>query len=445
MSDDADFDVPPQGVVARGSDGGALSRGMILYQQRRFDDAEREFRRGLSQDPRNVQLHTLLGWVLLESNKPKAAMVEAQQAVGLAPDEPESHRLMARVLLETDPKSAEAAAREAVRLAPEDPDMWSTLSAVLGGAERWPEALEAADHGLSHDPDDESNRNLRAMALTQLGRRKEADETLRGALESSPDNSHTHANLGWTRLHARQYKPALESFRESLRLNPNNDWAKAGLVEALKARNPLYRLVLAYFLWMSRLGGRAQWFLIIGLWVGIRLFRSAAESNPWLEPFVWPVLGLYIGFVLMTWLAQPLFNLTLWFNRYGWHALSDSQRKGAQLIGCLLAAAVVAGGIGFVADNVAALIAAGGLLGLVIPATGIYRIAAGTPRLVMVAFVGLMASVAAVGVTTAAMDEAGRTGFEALFGLALVAFGVMLLVSFWVVNIAVAKYPTDRE
>ena len=36
------------------------------------------------------------------------------------------------------------------------------------------------------------------------------------------------------------------------------DWARVGMIEALKARNPVYRLLLLYFLWMSRLARRAR-------------------------------------------------------------------------------------------------------------------------------------------------------------------------------------------
>ena len=60
-------------------------------------------------------------------------------------------------------------------------------------------------------------------------------------------------------LHQAQPKAALEHFREALRLDPNLQYAQAGIVEALKARNPIYRWMLGYFLWMGRLSDRAKW------------------------------------------------------------------------------------------------------------------------------------------------------------------------------------------
>ena len=66
------------------------------------------------------------------------------------------------------------------------------------------------------------------MALVRLGRRDEAGATLEAALARDPENAVTHANQGWARLHAGDFRGALEHFREALRLNPSLEWARAG-------------------------------------------------------------------------------------------------------------------------------------------------------------------------------------------------------------------------
>ena len=117
--------------------------------------------------------------------------------------------------------------------------------------------------------------NLRAMALVNLGRKREAAEAMRGTLAKDPQNAFSHANQGWTLLHQGDHAQGLEHFREALRIDPELDWAAAGTVEALKARHLLYRLMLRYFLWMSRLGGRARWGVILGV-----LFASRSSETP---------------------------------------------------------------------------------------------------------------------------------------------------------------------
>ena len=90
------------------------------------------------------------------------------------------------------------------------------------------------------------------MALVQLGRKDEAQQTLGSALANDPENALTHANQGWALLHRGDHAKALEHFREALRIDPELDWARAGIVEALKARHLIYRVMLRFFLWMGR-------------------------------------------------------------------------------------------------------------------------------------------------------------------------------------------------
>jgi hypothetical protein len=95
------------------------------------------------------------------------------------------------------------------------------------------------------------------------------------------------------------------------------------------------------------------------------------------------VLYCYIAFVLMSWLASPLFNLLLRLNRFGRHALSPDQVRGANvLLVCLvvtlswLAAAIWRG------DAIlwfATLLFAA----LSLPASGIFRSELGWPRITM--------------------------------------------------------------
>ena len=97
------------------------------------------------------------------------------------------------------------------------------------------------------------------------------------------------------------------------------------MVEALKARNPIYRPVLRFFLWLGSLEGRSQAWLILGLFFGVRLLRQLARSYPATAPVLYPLIFLYAAFVLLTWIADPLFNLLLRLDRFGRLALSREQ------------------------------------------------------------------------------------------------------------------------
>ena len=133
----------------------------------------------------------------------------------------------------------------------------------------------------------------------------------------------------------------LNIFREALRIDPELEWARAGIVEALKAHYLIYRLMLRFFLWIGRQTRVAQWVVVLGFVFGRQLLASLARSNPALAPFVIPILVLSFAFLMLTWISSPLFNLALHFNRFGRLALSREQRIASSWIGgsFLLAAA----------------------------------------------------------------------------------------------------------
>lgn len=369
------------------------ARAQILLEQGRYDLAEPELRQALAAEPDDPEAHALLAVCLAETQRPDEATREAREAIARAPDYPFAHYVHGLVLLQRDrPDEAAAAAEEALRLNPEAAHHHWLKGRALLERRRWSEALAAADAGLAIDAADVRCANLRAAALIKLGRKDEAVSAVEGALERDPEDADTHAMHGWALLHRHEPKKAMEHFREALRLDPTSGSARAGLVEALKARNFVYALLLRWFLFMSRLGRGAQWALVIGGLVGQRALNAWADSDPRVAPYVFPIILAYIGFAVLTWIAYPLFNLTLLLHPLGRHALSDDQRKGALLTGAFLLGALACLGAGLLLDRADALLGAI-MLGLMLPAvTSIHACSPGWPRRAMWAYAaGLLA------------------------------------------------------
>jgi tetratricopeptide (TPR) repeat protein len=366
-----------------------LFRAELLIRQERYQQAEGELRLFLASDPENGYAHALLALCQLEQNNLPEAEASARQAISLAPDRLMGHRVLGMVLLRRN-RTTEAAQAvdEALRVEPANADLFALKSIVALQRSRWQEALGAAREGLEHEPDNLDCINLQAQALIKLGRKDEAAHAIGGALAQAPDDSFTHANQGWALLHEGKPKQALEHFRESLRLDPENEFARAGMVEALKARNVIYRVMLSFFLWMSRLPPKFQWLVILGGFFGIRFLSNAASSMPTIKPFVLPIIVIYVIFAVMTWVADPLFNLLLQINRFGRHALSQDQRVGSIAFGITLAIALF-GGAGFLgfwflgipAFVLFPFIAVGVVFGLaLIPVSAIWKCDKGWPR-----------------------------------------------------------------
>ena len=410
----------------------AAQRALILQQQGRFAEAEREWRQVLGFNPHDARAHAMLALCVAERKDYAQATYEAEAAVGLAPDEPFAHYVRAKVLYDRNHyEQAADAIAGAIRLDALDPDYFWLLAAIRFEQRRWLEALAAAEEGLKADPEHAGCTNLRAMALVKLGRRDEAGATIQAALARDPDNAVTHANQGWALLHRGEARKALDHFREALRIDPELEWARAGIVEALKAQNFVYRWLLRYFLWMARLSGRAQWGIIIGGYVGYRLLLDAARKNPAAAPYLWPIVGAYIAFALMTWLADPLFNLVLRLSRFGRLALSRTQVMAANVIGLLILGALLSAGSWLATGDARLGVLAIVLGALTMPASGAFHMPAGWPRWVMALTAAGLAlfGFTAVGVAylVPAYDEDLR---HPLLGLSLLmlrlfAFGVL--------------------
>jgi tetratricopeptide (TPR) repeat protein len=373
---------------------GVLARAMLLFDQGRYDLAEQEARRLLAEEPDDAYAHALLGLCLLKRQDWSQALREVSEAVRLGPDVAYTHYVAGHVLLAAD-RHAQAmdAANAAIRLDPADPAHYGLLAAIHLDKRQWREALAAAERGLELDPEHVQCNNIRGMALVKLGRRGEAGATMAQTLALDPEDAFTHANRGWSLLHEGKPKEAMEHFREALRLDPTLDWARAGIVEALKARNFVYRWMLAYFLFMSRLSTRAQWIIMLGGWFGAQALQRLGEAQPALKPLVLPIIILYVLFAIMTWLADPLFNLLLRVSRYGRLALSREQVTAANWVGGVLLLSVLSAVCLVIFRRHVLFDVMVMTFFLTIPMAALFRAPVGWPRWVMVAGVGALVGV----------------------------------------------------
>lgn len=315
----------------------AFARGELLFHQNRADLAEPELRRCLIDDPDHARAHALLALCLAEREKYKEATSEAQRAIALAPDDGYAHYGLSIVLAQRHRfRQAKASAEEAIRLEPWEPAYFAQLAHVLLALGDSKGSLAAADQGLVIDPENVACQNVRATALVQLGDRAGASRTIASAMARDPDNAYTHANVGWALLHEGKPKDAMIHFREALRLEPDFQWARVGIVEAMKARNFLYRWLLAYFLWTSRIGAKTGMALVIGAVVLMQVMDRLDDARPDLRPITTPLFYAYVAFAFVTWMGNSFFNLLLRFDPFGRLVLSPEQIRGANCIAVCL-------------------------------------------------------------------------------------------------------------
>jgi tetratricopeptide (TPR) repeat protein len=407
----------------------SLERVQLLIQQSRYRQAEQELREILFHAPEEPLVHALLALCLSEQEQLKEALAFAHTAVTLAPDSAWCKYILATIFSRLGKlNQAREVILEAISQEPNDPDYYALLGSLFLQENRWQEALEWAEQGLSLEPEHVVCSNLRSMSLIKLGRGDAALQGLESALNQEPDNALTHANRGWTLLENGQNEAALLAFQEALSLDPNQEWARDGLVEALKARYFIYRLMLKYFFLMSRLRRGKQWMVMLGLLLFVRLLRLVfpPTAHFWLSGLV---LGAYFGFVMLTWLADPLFNLVLRFNRYGRLALSQEQVIASNWLGGLLSAGLLSGGGGIIFKSWPFIAASIFSFSMTIPVSGSLAATDKHSRNFLVIYTVMLAILGISGITSLAL------GLGNLSLILIVAFSLGWVGFSWTANI----------
>lgn len=320
---------------------GHYLRADMLFRQGRYQEAEKELKSELAQNPTNHHALALLSSCYSERDEFDKALTTIKQALSISPSQTYFYRILANIYQKTDDlDQADKTILRAIELDPNSADNFLVKSHIEYRKKNWTKSLEFADKGLNIDAEHLGCINMRNMALVMLNRKDEAEETIRFALNKNPEDSLSHANVGWTALNRSQINKATESFKEALRLDPDNEYAREGLKQAIKAKFPPYRAILAYFLWMAKMSQKGQWGFIIGFYVIYRIMLTVARNSPAIAPFIYPFIFLYVLFAFSTWIAVPASNLFLRFHKLGKHALTKDEKFGSNIFIVFLVAAI---------------------------------------------------------------------------------------------------------
>ncbi|BAZ13200.1 TPR repeat-containing protein [Calothrix sp. NIES-4071] len=361
-----------------------IERATLLIEQSRYQMAERELRQALAQAPSDAYATALLGLCLNYQQRYQEAIAAAGTAISLAPDDAFSHYTLSCILCERwELELAEKSIREAIRLNCYQASYFALLSRCKYNQKLWQDALDAAQNGLAIDPENVECLNYRALSLSQLGKGDQAVEVIESAIATAPLNASCYASSGWILLsHGKSHQKALEYFREALRLNPNLEWARSGIIEALKAQNPLYRLMRSYFLWSSRLNNTTRWVFTIGLYFAVR-FLLVGLNQVGLKQLVIVVAIGYLLFVILTWIIDPLFTLLLRFDKFGRLALTETEILQSNYWGACFGIAILSFFVYLFTNHNTALIGAAVFGLLLIPTAASFHCEIGFPRKTM--------------------------------------------------------------
>lgn len=370
-------------------------RAFLLYQQKRFSQAEDLLNQALTQDPNNIYCLHLLAEVNLAQDDPKKAKHFIDIAIGLAPSMDLLFSTKAKIMLDVELyDEAEELLKQAIRLNPQETQHYAMLAHVSLSRKRYQEAEQLAEKALSLDPANLLALNVKSTAQLKQNKRTESEETLKGALGENPEDSYTHANYGWNKLEMGDHKAALEHFKEALRYNPNNSYAEAGMMQALQARYFVYRWFLKYQFWLGNMGAKYQWYFIIGFYLGMQGLSYVADNVPALSTFLTPIVILLALVAVSTWVIGPLSKLLFSFNTYAKFLLDEKEKRAVLFTGVCVFIALSGVTAYFVLDDFRYLMLGIAGLILMIPWSMFYN--ATKPKLMMPLAAGIMTVLATI-------------------------------------------------
>ncbi|WP_100611301.1 tetratricopeptide repeat protein [Confluentibacter lentus] len=310
-----------------------LSKVEILIQQKKFAEAENILSSLLREDSNNTHFLSLLAEVNLQQDKFENANSIIENAIGLSPDTPHLFYVKSRIAIQQDKlNEAEKNINQAIELDPYDADYFALLAHIKLGRKQFEKALQTANRALEIDAENLLALNTRGTALNKLNRSEESFKTIEGALREDPNNAYTHANYGWGLLEKGNHQKALEHFKESLSNDPTFEYAQSGMLEAIKATNPIYRVFIKYSFFINNLTAKYQWGVIIGFYIGFKILRTFAKNNEALQPYLTPLIVTLALFAFSTWIIAPISNLFLRFNKYGQLLLDKKEKMSSNFV-----------------------------------------------------------------------------------------------------------------
>jgi tetratricopeptide (TPR) repeat protein len=317
------------------------SKVTILLNQKRFDSAEKILRDLLSEEPNDVQALALLVECYLGQDKMEDARTISNTTIGLIPDEPFLYYLRARVSIQENKLvEAEKDLKQAIHLYAFDADYFALLAQIKLAQKEFDEALDLSEQALEIDATNLLALNTRSTALIKLDRKEASFQTIEGALREDPNNPYTHANYGWGLLEKGNHKKALHHFKEALQADPTYEYAQSGMLEAIRATNPIYRAFLKYVFWIDNLTSKYQWGFLIGFYLCFQVIRRFSDANPALQPYLTPLLFILAAIAFSTWIIKPISNLFLRFNPYGKLLLTEKEKMSSNFVATSLLVAV---------------------------------------------------------------------------------------------------------
>jgi tetratricopeptide (TPR) repeat protein len=210
-----------------------------------FTKAAENFRLAMKDDPAATFIAEELSDLYIQSGRLRDAVIEAEDLLKQNPNDVNDRRILARIysrligepqqnhIDETMLKKAIEQYQKITELEPKDVDSWLMLGRLLKIAQNTPEAQKAFQTALKVDPDNEDAMTGLAMVYADVGDTKAATDLLKKVAEKDP-STRSLTTLAGAYEQMKEYALAAETLRKAIETTPDNNVdLKRGLAEDL--------------------------------------------------------------------------------------------------------------------------------------------------------------------------------------------------------------------
>jgi tetratricopeptide (TPR) repeat protein/predicted AlkP superfamily phosphohydrolase/phosphomutase len=204
-----------------------INKGVALLKEKRYKEAELEFKSAASKDPANPIAHNNLGLVAMETGRAAEAEASFRKAVSLSPDYVNAHINLALLYdsLGRDSKALEEY-QEALRIEPSRASIHNAVGNFFAKRGRFSEALPHMQKAVELDPySAKLHRDIGAV-YCNLGDLQKGADHFGKAVSLEPDSAESHLLLAQVLLALGKEAEARTHLEKCLSLDPGNAEAK---------------------------------------------------------------------------------------------------------------------------------------------------------------------------------------------------------------------------
>ncbi len=314
----------------------SLQRGELLRNQGRYAEAEKYLQQAIGEQPSHADGYFELAFCYCNwTGHSKKALETIDRAISLDPNRAEFFALRAWILGNLDrDKEAVVVADQALAIAPYSLLALNARTRAYNDLHEWKKAEESARLSLEIHPTNELAANLLSISLRQQGRLPESNAINARLLAQAPDNAISQCNAGWSALQAGDHRRANRHFLEALRLDPNYDYARRGMLHSFNSRVWIYRLYFQFIAWLGKHRTGLRYFFIFAIYFGYRLVVGELRTQFGEEGLHWAFVVMALYLVLFGF-GRSFANLFLLLDPFARYALTRKEMAWSLVAGSI--------------------------------------------------------------------------------------------------------------